>query len=299
MNNVPRETIKENPSIEGFSGIKVLDLKDYFLSNEDFSIYKDDKTGVHYTFPQPLDNLSFYYESENYISHTDGKKTLFEKIYQIAKGYNLNQKLKLIQKTTKGRSILDYGCGAGDFLLHMKNNGYDVMGMEPNEKANAISKSKVGNDKVVNCELKEINRKFDIITMWHVLEHIPNLNEIIQELKNHLNANGTLIIAVPNHLSYDAKYYGKYWAAYDVPRHLWHFNENSIRSLFKNFGMKIEKANPMILDSFYVSLLSEKHKENSFPYLKALYIGLISNLKAKKTGQYSSLIYTIKVENEI
>ena len=297
MNNVPRETIKENPSIEGFSGIKVLDLKDYFLTQEEFSIYKDDKTGVHYTYPQPLNNLSKYYESENYISHTDGKKSLFEKIYQIAKSYNLDQKLKLIQSTTQGKTILDYGCGAGDFLQHMQNNGYDVMGMEPNPKANEISKSKIGKDNVVNVELKDINRKFDIITMWHVLEHIPNLNEIIAELKLHLNPNGTLIIAVPNHLSYDANYYGKFWAAYDVPRHLWHFNPESIKALFNNFGMKIEKVSPMKLDSFYVSLLSEKYKGNSFPYPKAFFVGLKSNLEARKTGQYSSLIYTIKQSN--
>jgi 2-polyprenyl-3-methyl-5-hydroxy-6-metoxy-1,4-benzoquinol methylase len=294
MNNVPRETIKENPSIEGFSGIKVIDLKDYFLTQEEFSIYKDDKTGVHFTFPQPLNNLSRYYESENYISHTDGKKSLFEKIYQIAKQYNLDQKLKLIKESTQGKSILDYGCGAGDFLQHMQKNGYDVTGMEPNPKANEISKSKIGNENVVNCELKDINQKFDIITMWHVLEHIPNLNEILAELKKHLNPGGTLIIAVPNHLSYDANYYGKYWAAYDVPRHLWHFNPESIKRLVNNFGMKIENVSPMKLDAFYVSLLSEKYKGNSFPFLKAFCIGLKSNRLAQKTGQYSSLIYTIK-----
>ena len=297
MNNVPRETIKENPSIEGFSGIKVLDLKDYFLTQENFALHQDDETGVLYTFPQPLHNLSRYYESENYISHTDGKKSLFEKIYQIAKHYNLNQKLKLIQGKTQGKTILDYGCGAGDFLQHMQKNGYVVTGMEPNPKANEISRKKIGNENVVNCELKDINKKFDIITLWHVLEHIPNLNEIIVELKNHLNPNGTLIIAVPNHQSFDASYYGEKWAAYDVPRHLWHFNPTSIEKLFNKFGMKIENVNPMKLDSFYVSLLSEKYKGNSLAFLKAFYIGLLSNFKAQKNGQYSSLIYTIKNNN--
>lgn len=294
MNNVPRETIKENPSIEGFSGIKVIDLKDYFLTQEKFNIYKDDQTGVHYTYPQPLDNLSRYYESENYISHTDGKKSLFEKIYQIAKQYNLDQKLKLIKESTEGKTILDYGCGAGDFLQHMQKNGYVVTGMEPNPKANEISKSKIGNENVVDCELKDIKQKFDIITMWHVLEHIPNLNEILTELKNHLNPGGTLIIAVPNHLSYDAIHYGKLWAAYDVPRHLWHFNPDSVKTLMNKFGMKIENISPMKLDAFYVSLLSEKYKGNKFPYFKAFFVGLKSNATAKKTGQYSSLIYTIK-----
>lgn len=297
MNNVPRETIKENPSIEGFSGIKVIDLKDYFLTQEDFSIYKDDKTGVHFTYPQPLNDLSRYYESENYISHTDGKKSLFEKIYQIAKQYNLDQKLKLIKKTTEGKSILDYGCGAGDFLQHMQTNGYKVTGMEPNPKAFEISQAKIGKENVVNCELKEIKEKFDIITMWHVLEHIPNLNEILTELKKHLNPGGTLIIAVPNHLSFDANYYKEQWAAYDVPRHLWHFNPNSIKMLINNFGMNIVNISPMKLDSFYVSLLSEKYKGNPFPFFKAFYIGLKSNLSAQKTGQFSSLIYTIKAQN--
>ncbi len=297
MNNVPRETIKENPSIEGFSGIKVLDLKDYFLTQEEFSLYKDNETGVLYTYPQPLNDLSRYYESENYISHTDGKKSLFEKIYQIAKQYNLDQKLNLIKQSTKGKKILDYGCGAGDFLQHMQKNGYQVTGMEPNPKAFEISQSKIGKENVVNCELKEITEKYDIITLWHVLEHIPNLNEIITELKNHLNPNGTLIIAVPNHLSYDAEHYGKLWAAYDVPRHLWHFNPNSLKMLLAKFGMKIENVSPMVLDAFYVSLLSEKYKGNSLAFFKAFFVGLKSNLSAQKTGQYSSLIYTIKVEN--
>lgn len=297
MNNVPRETIKENPSIEGFSGIKVLDLKDYFLTQEEFSLYKDGQTGVLYTYPQPLNDLSRYYESENYISHTDGKKSLFEKIYQVAKSYNLDQKLNLIKKSTDGKSILDYGCGAGDFLQHMQKNGYEVMGMEPNPKAFSISQNKIGKENVVNCELKDIEQKFDIITMWHVLEHIPNLNEILTELKKHLKPNGTLIIAVPNHQSYDAQHYGKLWAAYDVPRHLWHFEPNSLKLLLDKFGMKIENISPMILDAFYVSLLSEKYKGNSLALIKAFFIGLKSNLSAQKTGQYSSLIYTVKAKS--
>ncbi len=297
MENVPRETYQENPSKEGFFGNKKLALKDYFLTGEDFEIYEDSKTGVLYTLPQPIENLGKYYESENYISHTDGKKSVFERFYQIAKSINLNDKLKLVNKIANGKKILDYGCGVGDYLEHMQKNGYDVLGMEPNDSARKIAQSKLGESKVNSTEIENINEKFDVITLWHVLEHIPNLHEIIEQLKKHLKENGTLVIAVPNHQSYDAKYYGQYWAAYDVPRHLWHFTETSMHKLFNEFGMKIESVHPMKLDSFYVSLLSEKYKGNKLGFINAIRIGLKSNSLAKKSGQYSSLIYTIKVEN--
>ncbi|MDH0659704.1 class I SAM-dependent methyltransferase [Empedobacter sp. GD03865] len=297
MENVPRETSQENPSKEGFSGIKKLDLKDYFLTGEKFEIYEDSETEVLYTLPQPIENLGKYYESKNYISHTDGKKSIFERFYQMAKSINLNNKLELINKVGNGKKILDYGCGVGDFLEHLQKNGYDVLGMEPNDSARRIAQSKVGIEKVTSTELEQNTEKYDIITLWHVLEHIPNLNEIIGELKNHLTDNGVLIIAVPNHQSYDAKYYGKYWAAYDVPRHLWHFSDKSMSNLLSNFGMKIDKISPMKLDAFYVSLLSEKYKGNKFGYFNAIKVALKSNYLAKNNGQYSSLIYIIKAEN--
>ncbi|WP_314058886.1 class I SAM-dependent methyltransferase [Empedobacter brevis] len=297
MENVPRETSQENPSKEGFSGIKKLDLNDYFLTGEKFELFEDLKTEVLYTLPQPIENLGKYYESKNYISHTDGKKSIFERFYQMAKQINLNNKLELIDQIAKGKKVLDYGCGVGDFLEHLQKNGYNVLGMEPNDSAKKIAQSKIGAEKVTSTELEQNNQKFDIITLWHVLEHIPNLNEIIIQLKNHLTEDGRLIIAVPNHKSYDAVYYGKYWAAYDVPRHLWHFSATSMNKLFNNFGMKIESTHPMKLDSFYVSLLSEKYKGNKLGFINALRVGLKSNSKAKKTGEYSSLIYIIKAEN--
>lgn len=297
MENVPRETSQENPSKEGFSGIKKLDLNDYFLTGEKFELFEDLKTEILYTLPQPIENLGKYYESKNYISHTDGKKSIFERFYQMAKQINLNNKLELIDQIAKGKKVLDYGCGVGDFLEHLQKNGYDVLGMEPNDSAKKIAQSKIGTEKVTSTELEQNDQKFDIITLWHVLEHIPNLNEIIIQLKNHLTEDGRLIIAVPNHKSYDAAYYGKYWAAYDVPRHLWHFSATSMNKLFNNFGMKIESTHPMKLDSFYVSLLSEKYKGNKLGFINALRVGLKSNSKAKKTGEYSSLIYIIKAEN--
>ena len=244
------------------------------------------------TSPVP-DNLEKYYLSENYISHTDSKKSLFDKIYQIVKNYTLRKKLKLINSfKTEEKSILDVGAGTGDFLKVCKKGGWKITGIEPSEKAREFAKSK---NLVLQKDISQIkDEKFDVITLWHVLEHIPNLMEYIKQLKKLLKPNGTLIIAVPNYKSYDAIYYKEYWAAFDVPRHLWHFSKKAISEIFSHVEMKVEKILPMKFDSYYVSLLSEKYKTKKSHPLNAFLIGLKSNIKAKRSGEYSSLIYIIK-----
>ena len=273
-------------------------LKDYFLSMEEFELRKNEKFGFLETFPQPLENLAKYYESEDYISHTDSSKNLSEKIYQFIKNYNIRYKFSKLGKLKSGTKILDYGCGAGDFLLYAKNKNLDVFGIEPNESALAITRKKIGQNNASEKSIQELNEQFDIITMWHVLEHIPNLFEFIETLKSKLNPGGKIFIAVPNHQSFDAKFYQKYWAAYDVPRHLWHFSPNSFHKLFNSFGMKIEKTFPLWFDSYYVSLLSEKYKKMPFGFLRAAVIGSFSNFIGIFNGNYSSVIYQItKNEN--
>lgn len=267
-------------------------VKDHFLTQEEFELKVEEATGILYTSPTPTD-LDKYYQSENYISHTDGNKSLFEKLYQLAKYFNLNAKYNVVKQSSSGKKILDYGCGVGDFLDFVRQKNYQIEGFEPNENALKIAQSKLG-DVVNNQSILDRNQNYDIITLWHVLEHIPNRDEIFQSLIDHLYPNGTLIVAVPNHLSHDAQYYGEHWAAYDVPRHLWHFNPESMKTYVERFGMKIESIQPQYLDSFYVGILSEKYKNQSMPLLKGVLRGLISNLKAMKTQQFSSLIYIIK-----
>lgn len=248
------------------------------------------------TTPQPdTKNLFKYYESEDYISHTDSKRSFFEKIYHLIKQYSLNKKLRIINRysPTKGM-LLDVGAGTGDFLLCSKNGGWKIQGVEPNLKAR-----KLADKKGVHLvkEIQEIiNQKFDVITLWHVLEHIPDVENYIVKLKSLLKNNGILIVAVPNYKSYDADYYKEFWAAYDVPRHLWHFSIKSIKFLFSKEKMEVVKILPMIFDSYYVSLLSEKYKTGKMNYIKAFLIASFSNLKAKFNRNYSSLIYIIKKE---
>lgn len=271
-----------------------LTVKDHSVSKEIFDLYYDENLDMLITSPQPdLENLGKYYESEDYISHTDNKRSLFEKAYHFVKNIALKNKLNLIngEQSGKGR-ILDIGAGTGDFLLTAKNDGWETVGVEPSERAKNIAIQK--GISFVN----EINalqdHSFDVITMWHVLEHVPNLELQIQELKRLLKPTGTLIVAVPNFKSFDAIHYKEFWAAYDVPIHFWHFSKKAIKSLFQNVDMKLEKVLPMKFDSFYVSLLSEKYKTGKMNYISAFFVGLKSNLKAASTKEYSSHIYVLK-----
>jgi len=271
-----------------------LTVKDYSVSKETFDLYHDETLDMLITSPQPsLENLGKYYESEDYISHTDNKRSLFEKLYHLIKSIALKNKLNLINslQPNKGK-ILDIGAGTGEFLSVAKNDGWQTIGVEPSDKAKAIAKSKGVSFVEQTSELE--NHSFDVISMWHVLEHVPDLDKQIKELKRLLKPTGTLIIAVPNFKSFDAKHYGKFWAAYDVPIHFWHFSKTAIKLLFEKEEMKLEKVLPMKFDSFYVSLLSEKYKSGKMNFIKAFFIGLQSNWKAKKNFEYSSHIYILK-----
>ncbi|WP_034260082.1 class I SAM-dependent methyltransferase [Altibacter lentus] len=265
--------------------------KDHLVTGEPFEIRHDTRLDVLFTHPQPdASELSGYYESSDYISHTDSRSSWLDSIYQIVKKYALRKKVNLISSLYKDKGrLLDIGAGTGDFLKAAKSKGWDVMGVEPNETARALSLQK-------NIELLEtwdaITRdQFEVVTLWHVLEHLPDLENTIAKIESLVAPGGFLIIAVPNYRSFDARYYGSFWAAYDTPRHLWHFSRDSMRTLFSE-EMNLEKVRPMLFDSFYVSLLSEKYKRQKMSFsIRPFLIGLRSNISAWRTKEYSSLIY--------
>jgi len=274
-----------------------ISVKDYSVSGEVFELVKNETFGFLETIPQPdLEKLPEYYKSDDYISHTDSNRNLFERTYHIIKKMALRRKLSLINSFSKQKgTLLDVGCGTGDFLEFSKQKGWRVVGIEPNDEARAIANKKTNNSVYKTNHLLNLeNHSFDIITLWHVLEHLPNLEEHIAEFKRLLKPNGTLIIAVPNYKSYDAKIYKTYWAAFDVPRHLWHFSKESIKILMETFKMNVVKMYPMQFDAFYVSLLSEKYSTGRMTIFRPFFIGLLSNLKAIWSKEYSSIIYCVK-----
>ena len=264
--------------------------KDLLVTGESFNLLLDEEREMLITSPKPDDeDLGRYYESENYISHTDSETGLMANVYQRVKKYSLNLKCRLIKKMNGGTgSLLDIGAGTGDFLKLAEEYHWEITGVEPNDVARENAEKK--GIKLYTKLDKITNTHFDVITLWHVLEHLPNLQEDIEKIERLLKPGGSLIIAVPNYKSFDAKYYKEFWAAYDVPRHLWHFSRKSMQNLFSD-NLTLERSKPMLFDSFYVSLLSEKYKSGKTFSIKALFVGLWSNLLALLSKESSSIIY--------
>ncbi|WP_241910502.1 class I SAM-dependent methyltransferase [Pseudotamlana carrageenivorans] len=276
-----------------------LKVIDHSVSGEEFTLIKNSEFGFLETTPKPdPDKLPHYYESKDYISHTDSRRNLVEILYHMVRGKALKSKVKLINEyATDGKILLDIGCGTGDFLKVAKQNGWYGYGIEPNAHAREIANKKTNHGVFDTDELLKFKQhRFDVITLWHVLEHLPDLENQIEIYKKLLKPTGTLIIAVPNHKSYDAIYYQEFWAAYDAPRHLWHFCKTSMSALLTKHNLKVVDVLPMKFDAYYVSLLSEKYKKASFKLIRAFMTGFKSNLKAKRSKEASSLIFVVKNE---
>ncbi|MFN6093115.1 MAG: class I SAM-dependent methyltransferase [Bacteroidota bacterium] len=276
---------------------EVLSCTDYTTTKEEFVICQCSDCSFQFTNPRPdINESGKYYQSEDYISHTDSKKGLLNKLYQIARDYMIATKYKSTVKKYNAKSLVDYGCGTGDFLKYCIDKGHNAIGLEIDDSARKIALNKGCKEVYEPSHLSNISSdSADIITLWHVLEHIHDLHPTVKHFNRILNESGTLVIAVPNHESHDAKHYGKYWAAYDVPRHLYHFNIASMIRLMNDEGFKLIETKTMRLDPFYIALLSNKYQSGGMNPTKAIYIGLVSNLKTLfNIKNSSSIIYVFK-----
>lgn len=276
---------------------KFISCTDYTVTQEQFQIVTCAHCGLNFTNPRPsTDEIGKYYESEDYISHSNSKKGLFNALYQRVRLIALGNKLKLIKSYKANGNLLDIGCGTGEFLANMALNGYHVTGVEPSPKAAQLA---IENHKLNVFPESELDNftanNFDIITMWHVLEHVHELQPRLAQLHKLLHQSGILIIAVPNPESFDAQHYGAQWAGYDVPRHLYHFKPLALRQMFADAGFEAVNTRIMPFDAFYVSLLSEKYKTGNMNYFKGFYYGLRSYLTATSSpDKGSSQMYIFK-----
>lgn len=272
--------------------------KDYSISREDFTLIQCEYCNFVITSPRPTSGeLGRYYASDNYISHSDTAQGLINKLYHFIRKITLRGKISLIKKYSNNPRLLDIGSGAGYFLNSCKQSGFAAIGIEPDTPSRMRSIQQFGIDVHEESELDKLNSSgFDIITLWHVLEHVENLNNRMSQICRLLDSEGIVIIALPNCSSFDARHYQSFWAGYDVPRHLWHFTPQTIRDLGFKHGLTVFKTLPMHFDSYYVSMLSEKYKKSTLAFIKGMFIGLISNLRAtlKQNNSYSSQIYLLR-----
>lgn len=272
--------------------------KDHTVSKDMFAVWHCNECRARFTQDIPgQEDIGAYYASENYISHSDTQKGIVNKLYHLVRKRTLASKVSMIKKETGKElgNILDVGCGTGAFLHSMQQAGWKTTGLEPDETARAKARSLYNIETLSSNKIYDLSHNsYDAITMWHVLEHVHQLHEYVEQLKNLLTENGCLFIAVPNYTSYDTKVYKENWAAYDVPRHLYHFSPQSMKTLMNLHGLKVKKIKPMWFDSFYVSMLSEQYKNGKGNIIAAFFTGLVSNIKTVfDKEKCSSIIYMI------
>ena len=237
-------------------------VKDLFLTQEPFQIHECLSCGLLFTEPRPdADHIGKYYQSEEYYSHQENTKGFIPRVYESVKKVNLKRKVKMATAGLPTGTILDIGCGVGDFIHEMERSGWSCSGIEPSDDAQAIARKRV---KARLCKPDELSTlpdaSFDLITMWHVLEHVDNLHEEVNHLYRLLKKGGRILIAVPNFQSADSQHYKEFWAAYDMPRHLYHFCKESINNIFKNSNLTLVKSDKLKWDAYYISYLSESIK---------------------------------------
>lgn len=278
---------------------QVLKAIDYTVSNEQFDIWHCQQCTMRFTQNvATLEHIGKYYQSTAYVSHSDTQEGLINQLYHRVRNFTLRQKQRLLQKITglKKGCLLDVGAGTGAFAHTMQQAGWTVTGLEPDDTARRVALDKYQLSLNTPESLYQLTAaSFDAITLWHVLEHVHDLQGYLQQFNQLLSAKGSLIIAVPNYTSFDAHYYQAQWAAYDVPRHLYHFSPKSMQLLATKHGFKLTTHYPMWFDSVYVSMLSEQYKNGKSSFIKALFIGLWSNLPViGNATKCSSVIYVLK-----
>jgi 2-polyprenyl-3-methyl-5-hydroxy-6-metoxy-1,4-benzoquinol methylase len=296
---MPKFNVQQCPVCDGKTFKTFLTCTDFFVSGEKFQIKKCNTCGFKITENiEDEDNIDRYYQSENYISHSNTSKGVVNSVYHSVRKYMLGRKRRLVEKTTGLRKgeILDVGTGTGFFLNEMNENGWRVIGTEKSSDARDFAKKEFNLDNLPSESLFRLKEKsFDAITLWHVLEHIHQLNENMATFNRLLKSDGKLIIAVPNNDSSDALHYKQFWAAFDVPRHIWHFAPKQMKLFGEKHGFKLNSLYSMPFDSFYVSMLSEKYKKSKLALLKGVFYGKISWLNSiLNPSKCSSVIYVFE-----
>lgn len=289
-------TINSCPVCGSRSFSDYLELKDFFLTQETFNLQQCASCGFVFTNPHPDDkSLPKYYDSPDYLSHHSQGFNIIRLVYQGLRKINIKNKFSLVQRLIPGGSLLDIGCGTGELLHYFQKKKWNVTGIEPFDQAREFAIMNYGLDVREEFGIRGLpQNSFDVITLWHVLEHVADLEGRIREIFGLLKSSGYVVVALPNLNSWDALHYGENWAAFDVPRHLHHFSKSTIVPLLEKYRFHFLRSFPLKMDAYFISMLSEKYKGKHNPYLRAAKNGYKSNIRAKVTGEYSSLVYVFQ-----
>ena len=292
------QTLLNCPVCGGIALNNTINCRDFVASDDSFTLQRCAGCTFLFTNPRPDENeIGKYYQSDKYVSHTGKKSGLIYRIYDVVRNFSIRSKLRLIKKHHKGGRLLDLGCGLGDFLYGAKkDNSFGVVGVDISDDAVAYVHKNFGLVVKKEAELETfLNHEFDVITQWHVLEHVHLLNERMQQLKRILKVGGTMFVAVPNSNSWDSKNYREFWDGYDAPRHLYHFNRKSFRLLMEKHSFEVIKERPLWFDAPYVCMRSEVHKGNKIlAFVFGAFSGAYSNFLAVFSGNYSSVLFVVK-----
>ena len=293
------EEINHCPVCNGTRFERFLDVTDHFLSGEMFRILACGDCGFRFVSPRPVaSDIGRYYESDRYISHDASSMNLFNLAYRFARRWSVGMKYSVVAKHAGPGDILDIGCGTGEFLHHCARKGHKVAGVEINTKARDFATGRYGITTTADLtSMAGTGRIFRCITLWHVLEHLHELNTSLETIRTLMAPGGTLVVAVPNSNSSDAEHYREFWAAYDVPRHLYHFTADTLTRLMKNHGLALRATLPQKLDAYYVSLLSGQYRSGRRSYPEAIRQGFRSNCGASRNQRgHSSQIFILSAE---
>ncbi len=294
------ERLNKCPLCKSGLFLNLTTVKDHSISRENFVVCKCSNCGFKFTNPRPdSDSIGQYYKSEDYISHRNKSTNPINFLYKLVRKFTIQQKIALLKKyLPQNPQLLDYGCGTGFLLNAAQKKGWSAQGIEPDRGARKLAQAK---NLEIYPELEKLNKnsQFDGITLFHVLEHVHELRKTFKRLKKILKPDGILFIALPNNDSLDALEYREKWAAYDVPRHLYHFDQQSVSVLAETFKMEVIDTIPMKFDSYYVSMLSEKYASADIGQIKQMFFGIKMGLKSNRwatsnNNNYSSLLYILK-----
>ena len=298
--NMVKIAVQNCPACGSMEFEKVLTASDYLVSSESFDIMECNDCSLRFTSPIPdRSQIGDYYESDKYISHAKRVTSIFDFVYKIVRKFTLRTKRKIVRRIAQKKSgtLLDIGCGTGNFLGIMKQSGWNIKGVEVNKETRKLAELNTDSVILDPTEFLKSEQKYDVITLWHSLEHLHELEQYLNKISLSLNANGVVIIALPNYRSFDAEYYQHDWAAYDIPRHLYHFSFEAMIILMKKFKFELIQSKQMPFDPFYVSLLSEFSVRKKHNIIKALRVGWKSYWQGRRDARSgSSILYIFKTE---